>query len=84
MDVACVQSRNRTSLELSQEAATPSARKMPCVRLIGVLLCCMGIVDARLPVYFGNGCFWARQHTFVTELEETLLNRSAEECRNGD
>jgi hypothetical protein len=44
----------------------------------------MGIVDARLPVYFGNGCFWARQHTFVTELEETLLNRSAEECRNGD
>jgi len=26
-------------------------------------------------VYFGNGCYWARQHTFITKLEQTKLGR---------
>lgn len=28
-----------------------------------------------LQVYFGNGCFWARQHTFITLLEQARLKR---------
>jgi len=35
------------------------------------------LASSGLPVYFGNGCFWARQHTFVTALENSLLNRSS-------
>jgi len=27
-------------------------------------------------IYFGNGCFWARQHLFVQELERSMLERS--------
>jgi len=26
-------------------------------------------------VYFGNGCFWARQHEFITNLEQKVLGR---------
>jgi hypothetical protein len=29
-----------------------------------------------LSMFFGNGCFWGRQHLFTTELEQTLLGRS--------
>jgi peptide methionine sulfoxide reductase MsrA len=32
-------------------------------------------------VYFGNGCFWGRQHEFVS-LEKEILNRSNEEVRS--
>ena len=32
-----------------------------------------------LTVFFGNGCFFARQHTFVTKLEQELLGRAADE-----
>uniref|UniRef100_A0A7S2N1D5 Peptide-methionine (S)-S-oxide reductase n=1 Tax=Alexandrium andersonii TaxID=327968 RepID=A0A7S2N1D5_9DINO len=35
-------------------------------------------VDA-VAMYFGNGCYWARQHLFVSSFEQAVLSRAADQ-----
>ena len=36
----------------------------------------LGTTTSNVTLFFGNGCFWARQHTFITQLEQAALGRT--------
>ena len=63
-----------------QESVFPkwSTRGSTHMPLLATLLLAAVYQDP-LTVFFGNGCFFARQHTFVTKLEQELLGRAADE-----
>mmetsp|Transcript_27695 Transcript_27695/g.89095 ORF Transcript_27695/g.89095 Transcript_27695/m.89095 type:complete len:252 (+) Transcript_27695:89-844(+) len=51
-----------------------------CSRIAVALVGLHGLVGdfraSAVPVYFGSGCFWGRQHDFVEDFERTALRRA--------